>query len=360
MSKDYVFLNYSQPSTLAADQVPTLIPAPAMAALLNGDKEPFYKVETIEYPVKGTGGIYTEAFFESFTARLNSLPIPGAKDGHGWKDRGDSDIYTVGAKLDKNGDGSGKVHFKIYFPVNGEKSSNEALIRDAKAGIVHFSLVTLPEYTVTRNQDGTEIRTFIASRGYERNDAVEHGTGAMKQTVNSQKPETIRELERSLRDLGYSNKEAVAIASKGFGSANLDNEETTMDKDSVLAWLKTNSGIPLAEIAQAMGQSDKLINTAELESLKTANAKLTADLASVADERRKNKLDAEFGATGSLREMAQMVLGNSSIEELDAKVVTFKASEPAKQLAANSADYRKQQIESAGGSSTDPLAQFRG
>jgi hypothetical protein len=352
MSKEYVFLNYSQTSNLPADQVPTLIPSHAMTALLNGDKDPFYKVETIEYPVKGTGGIYTESFFESFANRLNSLPIAGSKEGHGWKDRGDSDIYTVGARLDKNGDGTGKIHFKIYFPANGEKSSNEALIRDAKAGIVHFSLVTLPEYTVTCNQDGSESRTFIASKGYERNDAVEHGTGAMKQTVNSQKPETIRELERSLRDLGYSNKEAVAIASKGFGSAKIENtEERDMDKESVLAWLKTNSGIPLAEIAQAMGQSDKLANTAELESLKVTNSKLTADLASVADERRKNKLDAEFGATGALRDMAQMVMGNSSIEELDAKMVTFKASEPAKQLAANSADYRKQVLQTEGGSS---------
>src|SRR5690606_18777601 len=31
-----------------------------------------------------------------------------------------------------------------------------------------------------------EVRKFTASKGYERNDAVEYGAGAMKQTVNSE------------------------------------------------------------------------------------------------------------------------------------------------------------------------------
>ena len=189
--KDLVFLNYaSAESILSVDSVPTLVPDAKMASIMDGDGSPYFKIESINYPVRGNGAnyeeaIYQESFFESFLNVMKDRPIPGSKRGHTWDSRPTSDLYTVGGRIDSNGDGTGTVHMKVYIPRHGDSDSNAGLIRDAKANIVHFSLVTLPEFETVIGEDGNVVAHVTASRGYERNDAVEYGAGAMRQTVNS-------------------------------------------------------------------------------------------------------------------------------------------------------------------------------
>lgn len=186
MKTKLVFLNYASTEiAISPTSVPTLVPDKKMAALLDGDENPFFKIESINYPIEGSGGIYKEQFFDSFVSVMNDRPIPGSKRGHSYQSRPASDLYTVGARVDKQGDGSGTVHFKIYIPHKGDSDSNDGLIRDAKANIVNFSLVTCPKYTVEMDENNNQKYHFIESKGFERNDAVEYGAGAMKQTVNS-------------------------------------------------------------------------------------------------------------------------------------------------------------------------------
>jgi len=175
-------LVYRNEKTLSEtpDTVPTLIPKAALNELQKGDPEPYYKIEAIDIPANGTGGIYEPEFFQSFINVMKSRPIAGSKRGHEWTSRPSSDFYTVGAKIQDN-----TAYFKIYIPPQGDPTDNAAFIRDARANIVNFSLVTAPEYNVQKDKDGNDVRHFTSSKGYERNDAVEYGAGAMAQIVNS-------------------------------------------------------------------------------------------------------------------------------------------------------------------------------
>lgn len=54
--------------------------------------------------------------------------------------------------------------------------------------------------------------------------------------VKSHRPETLRELERALQDLGYSRRQAAAIAQKGFSG--IEEPEETNDLDALLTSLR--------------------------------------------------------------------------------------------------------------------------
>lgn len=187
-----VVFNYAKAksSVPAADTIDTLVNAEVMKHLTDGDPTPYFKIEAIDYPAKGSGGIYDKSFFKSYLAVMKNRPIPGSKRGHEYTSRPSSDFYTVGGRLDENADGkTGTVFFKIYIPPKGDPTENSGFIRDAKANIVNFSLVTAPDYKVVTEKDEAgntvQVRHYTTSMGYERNDAVEYGAGAMAQTVNS-------------------------------------------------------------------------------------------------------------------------------------------------------------------------------
>ncbi len=186
-SQQTVVLNLrSEPVTLSPSVIPTMVPTHILDALQAGDTDPYFKLQAIKYPVEGNGvyparrAIYTQEFFESFLSVCKKRPIPGSKRGHEFSGRPATDFYLIGGKLDSDGDGKGTVYLKNYVPPEGDTTSNAGLIRDMKAGIVHFSIVTKPKYEM----EGDEQR-FIASAGYERNDAIEYGTGAIEQTTNA-------------------------------------------------------------------------------------------------------------------------------------------------------------------------------
>jgi len=175
----------ASPVSISPALVPTLVPSSVVADLQRGDPEPYFKLQAIKYPVEGSGvypsakATYTEPFFESFLSVCKQRPIPGSKRGHEPESRPRTDFYLVGGKLEKSGNGSGTVYLKNYVPPEGDTTSNAGFIRDMKAGIVHFSIVTKPEYRM----EG-DVQIITGSAGYERNDAVEYGTGAMDQSTN--------------------------------------------------------------------------------------------------------------------------------------------------------------------------------
>lgn len=190
MSKDFVVLNFKQTaSKLSADDIANTIPTNQLSELLNGDTSPYYSVEAIEYPAQGNThiwgvpGEYTEKYFQSLEKNLKKNVIPGSKNGHSYGGKPANDIFLVGMQLVSNGDGTGTAYFKNYIPpkdFNG--GDNYGLIRDAKLGLLQFSLVSKPIYDEKELAKSGKY-LIIGSKGGDRNDAVDEG--AMKQTVNS-------------------------------------------------------------------------------------------------------------------------------------------------------------------------------
>jgi len=188
--KDYVCLNYAQSlqTEITAKDIENTIPQSAMNELLKDDPTPYYSVEAIKYPVIGNThmwgipGIYEEGYFDSLAEALKVRTIPGSKDGHSESSKPANDIFMVGMKIVKNGDGTGTAYFKNYIPPKGFITDNAGLIRDAKLGLLRFSLVSKPQYDQQKIQSLNEYH-IIGTKGGDRNDAVEEG--AMSQTVNS-------------------------------------------------------------------------------------------------------------------------------------------------------------------------------
>jgi hypothetical protein len=190
MKQDFIVLNYAQSiqSQITANDIENTIPAQAMNELMKDDPNPYYSVEAIKYPVignshiRGVPAIYQEAYFESLENSLKVAPIPGSKDGHSDSSKPFNDLFIVGMKIVKDGNGSGTAYFKNYIPPRGFVTDNFGLIRDAKIGLLRFSLVSKPVYDQSKINLLNEYHV-IGTRGGDRNDAVEQG--AMNQTVNS-------------------------------------------------------------------------------------------------------------------------------------------------------------------------------
>lgn len=210
MPDGVVFLNYKQSTNT---NIPAVTEIPIgnkkiLDKLTQGDTSPMFKSEAIDYPVIGTGGVYEKSFFQSFINVCKERPIPGSKRGHEFTSRPSNDFYMVGGQLIPNADGkTGTAVFLMYIPPFGDTTDNTGFKRDADAGIVNFSLVTQPEYNVKKDDDGVERRHFTKTNGYERNDAVEYGAGAMSQVVNSKQNEIdFDELKKLVTNGKYSRK----------------------------------------------------------------------------------------------------------------------------------------------------------
>jgi hypothetical protein len=183
-------LNYYRKKDTKLDidpgSIPTLIPKTTLAEWQQGDEDPYYKIQEIEYPIVANGINYLESFFKSFISKLKKRPIPGSKSGHSmWSyERPSTDFIMVGAKLESNGDGTGKVFFKNYIPPEGAGGSNETFIKENKSDMVHYSLVSYTEDNIYADEDGNQKIDVVKSVKGERNDAVEYGLGAMEQKTN--------------------------------------------------------------------------------------------------------------------------------------------------------------------------------
>lgn len=202
-----VYLNFKTPASATlpkASELPTLISEETFNVLREGDQnqEPLLVTEAIDFPVEGSGGVYTKEFFQSFLNRLKVHVFGGNKLGHSWPER--DDFFTIGGKINTNQDGkTGTVYLKIYIPSFGFETTNSGFIRNVKAKNVHYSLVTYPQGELRKGDDGEYKMHFVESLGYERNDAVPFEGGAMKQRVNTSEVQKINfELARELIENG--------------------------------------------------------------------------------------------------------------------------------------------------------------
>ncbi len=317
------------------DVIPNLVTASAEKEIMENDKDPYYKVQRMEYPIVGNRIEYTESFFESFLNKLKNSPIPGSKSGHTSffsSERPETDFYLVGGKLEKNGDGTGIVYFKNYIPKEGATSTNKRFITENKANMVHFSLVTCPKLIVENDPATGDVkRTAVESVRGERNDAVERDMGAMKQETNA-------------------GKSGVENPEKG---------EKHMNKNELLKALNNlmeTGQLGLAELADSAKFADKLVNAEHLAAVEVVQGladlgvkdKIVDEVAALKNQIKADsdlvynaKLDTEFGAskkdaagteTNVLRECAEMALANADRAKVDEAIVAFKNSAVAKTL----------------------------
>jgi hypothetical protein len=333
--KGVVYLNFKTAKTQLPDPqtLPTLIKSDVMAALLKNEENPRYFIEAIDYPAKGSGGIYTEQFFESFLDRMKVHPFGGNKLlNHPFPEK--NDFYTVGGKIEKSGSGeSGTVYFKVFVPSMGYETTNSGFIRDLDAKNVHFSLCTMPEYEMRKNEKTGEMETyFIKSIGMERNDAVPYEGGAMEQRVNSKEHDY--EQARSLIENGR-----VDYKSKSEGDEIIRNGQVTY---SALRRLAASAGSRTPELAELvsladkqrnrrkiMGDEDKVITKEEaikilagffMNGLVTV-AEIAKGIGSTAPTFLRNEKDGENEKlANSVRER----LGDNPLEKLD-KLINTKA-----------------------------------
>ncbi len=342
-----LYFNFKTPSTIAvpaADTIPDIVSSKVLAELQAGDENPFYKVEAIPFPANGTGGVYEKSFFESYLNVMKARPIPGSKRGHEWISRPHSDFYTTGGRIDMNADGkTGTAYLKIYIPKTGDESENSGFIRDARAGIVNFSLVTSPDFTMRRDEQGNQVKHFIASLGYERNDAVEYGAGAMHQFVNSSDFaldidaataliesghfDTTTKIDGSPIQNGTVYRSALRLmASRANGEdasaigeliSAIDKAkqrnggktvETKDDALSLLGNLIENGKASIPDVAKALGFGDRLRNetdAANAELVKAINAKLgEKPLDRLEVILNENKINAEATVKNAIQSIA--------------------------------------------------------
>lgn len=235
----------SEKITITPDSIPTLIPADILNKWQDGDSEPFYKLQKIDYPIVANRLIYEESFFESFIGKLKNRPIPGSKEGHSFwgGEKPPTDFILIGAKMEPKGDGTGSVFFKNYIPPQGATESNDRFILENKSDMIHYSLVTWPKTVIETDEDGERLVRVVESIRGERNDAVEFETSAMKQVTNNFDEE--------------------------------EEENKPMKKNEILAELNTmrdNNQISIIEIAKNMGVENMLVTEVQLNAVKLINS----------------------------------------------------------------------------------------
>ena len=307
-----------------ASTIPTTISEKARLQWMDGDEDPYFKIQKIDYPIKANGDIYLESFFESFIASLADAPIPGSKDGHNthWGARGTTDFVMVGAKMEPNGDGTGSVYFKNYIP----KLNNEVFIKELESNMIEFSLVAYVNQERVDNGNGDyEWYVTKAVSGF-RNDAVD--VGAMEQKLNNK------------------DNQGEKMATK---KEHLDG----------LLGFKTNGEVTLLEVAKHLGLENQVITEdqkAKLNDLegivKLCGDKKPADLINeMLTEKKENAVKVRNAALGEAfgpevyestkksnkaRSYATKILGKDELTE--EKINEIKADEIYLSLAAEHAD----------------------
>jgi len=229
-------LNFKSNKNLSIDpaSIPTLTPDDKVNLFMEGDSDPYYKIQEIEYPIKANGWVYTEEFFKSFLSKTKERPIPGSRNGHStrWGEFPPTDLLLIGGKVESKGNGKGKAYFKNYIP-KALDSDNASFIKQAKADMVHFSLVSVTRDEKIINKDGEIEWHVIESLSDERNDAVEYNAGAMSQKTNAanavedikSKGDTMDELLKQLLNHKANGKITVSELATAFGI------ETRTDED---------------------------------------------------------------------------------------------------------------------------------
>jgi lambda repressor-like predicted transcriptional regulator len=275
----------------AVDKVPVLIPQKALEAIQAEGAYEF--VEAIEVPTEGSGGIYTSEYFKSVLDYLKQYPIPGDKLGH--RDQPADDFYTIGGDLQMANEKEGVCYFRIYIPPQGWETSNEGLIRSAKAGIPELSIVS--EVEPRRDNDGKTY--FDKELGRPRNDLVPQGAmdltignsgdeKAIMELISAGKVDFDTESEELVQNGMVYRRAAVKLQSnvdqKAMAGRVLNaiaklrqnaKEKNEVTKEEIIAAVKaaiSNNTLTLEELAAAVGLENKLRNATDEQRAKLAAA----------------------------------------------------------------------------------------
>jgi hypothetical protein len=182
-----LFLNKS---SLSTEEVPTLISKEQQEILFQADKaagvEPYFITQEINFAEEANNIEYRKEFFDSFLGKLKDTAIPGSRDGHQtWHESGSkrasNDLFLIGGKIDAK---KKLAYFKNYIPISGESGDNTEFIKNARLGLINFSLVTYAKLNIEVDSSTGEEYWYITEsiRG-ERNDAVGRLEGAMAQEI---------------------------------------------------------------------------------------------------------------------------------------------------------------------------------
>lgn len=329
MEKELRRLNYIQSSKVKInpEDIPNLIPEKILNEWQKDDNNPYYKIQEIKYPIVANRINYLESFFESFISKLKARPIPGNKNGHGSFSSGSrspTDFIMVGAKMEKKGDGTGKVYFKNYIPLKAASGSNETFIMENKSDMVHFSLVSYTKDEIMQDDNGTTINVIGSIKG-ERNDAVEHGLGAMDQKTNNdnggKKDMDKKELLEKLKAL------------KANAEITLPDIAKALDLSNQLITDKHNKALAMADSLTKLGVKDPVSEIKKLQEQAKANSTAV----------RNAELDKAFGVDADkknyLRQYAEKQTGDIASDGLEKRINEIKDDPIAKQLARDRADY---------------------
>jgi hypothetical protein len=262
------------------EDVPILIPAPALAAIKDNEASPYEIIEAIPFPSEGQGGIYTGKYFESLLNQIKERPLGGSKTGH---ENERDDFFTVGGKVEYTSENEGVCYLRIMIPEQGYETTNSGFIRSCKTGNQEFSVVANVE--PVRGNDG--VVYFVEDTGKARNDAVSEG--AMDQTVsNGAKESEIMELisigkvdlttdsDQLVHNGTVYRRAAVKLQSsadyKAMAGRVLNaigkqyKEKNAMTKAEIFEAVRiavANNELTLEELAQAVNMQNKLRNATD-------------------------------------------------------------------------------------------------
>ena len=170
-----VYLNFKTPDSATlpkASELPTLIPEETFNVLRDGDQnqEPLLVTEAIDFPVEGSGGVYTKEFFQSFLNRLKVHVFGGNKLGHSWPEAMTS-LPSAGRSIPTRTEDRNRLPENLYSRHSGFETTNSGIY--PKRQSKECSLLTryLSAGELRKGDDGEYKMHFVESIGYERNDA---------------------------------------------------------------------------------------------------------------------------------------------------------------------------------------------
>jgi hypothetical protein len=306
-------MDNDSPVLLTADQIPTLVPDNKLKEWMDGDDNPYYKIQEIKVPQKANGYYFGVDFWKSYLKKLETNLIPGSKNGHetSWGKRPPTDLLLVGGLLEMDSETEGRVYLKNYIPLTGDSGDNSIFIKENKTNLVDYSIVS---YTKDEYREDEDEWWAMESLYGERNDAVDYGLGAMTQKTNS------REAEKG--DKAVNVEETVKALSTHMDNGNISVKDllAKLNKSDLMVSEEQRKDLSaFGKVKSLCGDTDPVECINGLLTEKKANAKAVRDA----------KMDSLFGHAvhpvtkkeNRARKAAELILGDQELtEELIAKV----------------------------------------
>lgn len=262
--------------------VPTLIPAEIQKEWGIKDDD-FFAIQEIDIPIVANGYHYDMEFFNSFITGLNKRPYPGSA-GHAYGARNDTTSLLVGGQYINNGDGTGKAIFKNWFTPTPK---GESLKKEFKSGMINFSLVSRTRDQLQKDENGNYEWHVVASEGAERNDAIDTGSGSMKQKTN-ETDDNQDDDNNAIEDDANNINSGVTGKYNNDKRGNSMSESITDLKNKLftdLQQFKQNS-ISFQEVARAWGAENLLITDLHINALNTIEEFKKLKINSIDDVKR--------------------------------------------------------------------------